>query len=231
MAKLVPAILTRDPEEVYEKIKLLESIPEVTDIQVDFEDGKFVDNLTILPHDLDPVETQLKIEAHLMVQNPQHYFHQLEHLGFWSVTFHYESFSKVSDLETAIRNAKTLGLEVGVAINPETEISAIDKLVTDVDFCLLMSVHPGLQGQKFVREALGRLKTLRRKHPKLMIEIDGGVNVDNFETILAFGADRIIVGSGIWQTPDPKKTIQEFLGRLKNSTKGPKNARTRNQDS
>ncbi|MBI4050391.1 MAG: hypothetical protein HY396_00220 [Candidatus Doudnabacteria bacterium] len=215
MATLVPAILTRDPEEVYEKIKFLESVPGITDIQIDFEDGKFVDNKTILPHDLQTLETKLQIEAHLMVQNPERFFHQLEHLGVKTAVFHFESFSNFSEIETAIGNAKSLDLKVGLAINPATELAVVEKFADQVDLCLLMSVHPGLQGQNFLRASLGRLKTLRNRHRGLIIEIDGGINLDNFETIVGFGADRIVVGSGIWQTPDPKKTIHHFLQKLK----------------
>lgn len=174
MPILIPAILTRDPDEVYEKIRLLESTPEITDVQIDFADGQFVENITILPSDLRPFESFLKVEAHLMTQNPQYYFHGLEHIGIKMVVIHFESFSKVIDLLTAIRNAKSLGLSCGVAINPETDIEVLNDLVEEIDLVVLLGVHPGYQGQKFLERSLDRLQIVGSRYKGLISEIDGG---------------------------------------------------------
>lgn len=215
MPILVPAILSKDPEEVREKVKLLESIPEISDLQIDFEDGQFVDNYTALPKDLAGLETRLKLEAHLMVKSPGQYFENLERLKIELLFLHFESFAKVEELLTAVSNARALGFRCGVAINPGTETSVVDRFVDQIDGVLLMSVNPGWQGQKFIPESLERLEVLRKAHRNAILEIDGGINLDNFETVVAHGADRIVVGSGIWQTPDPKETIYQFLEKLK----------------
>lgn len=215
MIILVPAILSRDPEEVREKIRLLESVPEITEVQIDFEDGRFVENQTVLPGDLGHLETRLKIEAHLMVKDPPHYFDDLEILPAELLFLHFESFSRLSDLLTAISNARALGFRCGVAINPATELSAVESFAQETDAVLLMSVNPGWQGQKFLPQSLERLQELRKNHGGLTLEIDGGVNLDNFGAVAAHGANRIVVGSAIWQSADPRATIYDFLGKLK----------------
>lgn len=215
MAVLIPAILSKSPEEIEEKIKFLESIPEIEEVQIDFADGKFVPNATAMPREISGLQTGLFIEAHLMTQAPQNYFHDLELLRTRTLLLHYESFISVAALSAALNNAKTLGMGAGVAINPQTEISALGPLAADLDMVLIMGVVPGFQGQQFIPETLDRIAELRKKHPKMIIEVDGGVKLENFQSMVAHGADRIVVGSAIWQTKDPKAAIYEFLKKLK----------------
>ncbi len=215
MAKLIPSILTKSADEVLEKIIFLESIPELTDAQIDFADGKFVANTLVQPKDIGPLKTRLNLEAHLMTHEPQKYFHDLETMGMSLVFIHYESFKSNEDILTAIRNAKTLGLRCGLAANPNTPIEIFDWFAEKFDEALLMGVHPGLQGQKFIPQTLERIKTLRERHNRAIIEVDGGVKLDNVETLIAYGADKVNVGSGIWQTPDARETIYSFLKKLK----------------
>lgn len=214
MPTLVPAILTRDPSEVEEKIRYLESVPEITEVQIDFADGKFVPNTTAMPKEVNALDTHLYLEAHLMVQAPQHYFHDLELLRPRTVIIHYESYHDLGHLFAALKNIKALGMGAGVAINPRTEVSVLDKLAGDIDIALVMGVTPGFQGQEFLAETLDRVQNLRKKHPQMIIEVDGGVKLENFEALVAHGADRIVVGSGIWQNKDPKQTIKQFLALL-----------------
>ena len=214
-AILIPAILTRDPEEIYEKLEYLESIPEISEVHIDFADGKMVPNLTALPADLWPAKTRLKLEAHLMVGDPARYFHYLEHFGVRQIILHYESFAVISSLLTAARNIKALGFGCGVAINPRTEVGVYDKIIDEIDIAQIMCVNPGFQGQPFIHETFDRLQTLRKAHPDAIIQVDGGINLTNIEAIRAHGANRIVVGSGIWQSKDPRERIYELLEKLK----------------
>lgn len=215
MTMIVPAVLTKNPDEFQEKLEFLESIQKIMDIHLDIADGEFVTNHTFLPKELGKINSRIKVEAHMMVKNPQYYFHDLEYAGVKMVSIHYESFFRLSDLETALKNAKFLGFETGLFLNPETEVSVVDSLADNLDVLALMSVHPGYQGQKFVPESYDRLELLRKKHPHALIEIDGGINLDNFSSIKEHRPDRIVIGSGIWQTKDVKQRIQEFFERLK----------------
>lgn len=214
MAKLVPAILTRDPEEIYEKLKILESVPEVTEFQIDFADGRFVENKTCLPKDLKPFLTRLSGEAHLLTLTPNVFFHDLEHLGFESVVVHYEAFGIEPEIKNALKNGKYLGFSTGLGLNPHTDIEVVKKFEGLLDGVTLMSVHPGFQGQPFLEDTFARLAALRKLSKSFIIEIDGGVNLGNIQALAAHGADRLIVGSGIWHAKNPKKAIHEFLNIL-----------------
>ncbi len=216
MTVFVPAILTQDISDAKLKLDFLASMQGVTDLHLDIADGVFVPNKTILPGDIPANPTQLKIEAHMMVNNPSIYFQDLERAGVASVTIHYESFSQLEELVTAVDNLKILGLRVGVSINPETNVNVFDKFISKIDRCLLMSVHPGFQGSKFVPETFERLRELRKTHRDVIIEVDGGVTLENFESLMAHGANRLVVGSAIWKSQDPKQTIDKFLEKTKN---------------
>lgn len=215
MTILVPSILTKDPEEVHEKLRFLESIPELSVVQIDFADGKFVPNELCYPKDIGRLETRLEIEAHLMVRNPQAYFHDLEAMGAKTVFIHYESFHSNHELETALANARHTRLRRGLAINPQTEVGIFSNFINQIEETLIMGVNPGFQGAAFIPETLERCASLRVMYPDAIIEVDGGVKLNNIETLVAAGASKVNVGSGIWQTPDHKKTIRELLNKLK----------------
>lgn len=216
MAILVPAILTRDPNEVSEKLQFLKKFPEVSDVQIDFADGQFAPNRTILPDEITRLPAKFKIEAHMMVKDPQHYFHNLEDLGISSVILHYESFSDHHQLESALRNIKFLEMKSGLAVNPNTDISVFDHFSLYVDVALVLGVNPGFQGQQFIPETLDRLKVLRERHEDVIIEVDGGVKLGNVGKLVGLGVDRVVVGSGIWVTQDPEETLKEFLKIIRN---------------
>lgn len=211
MAVLVPAILTREPSEVKEQFSFLESFPQITDVQIDFADGKFVPNKTVLPKELEMFDSKFRVEAHMMVFQPQNYLHDLEGLEIDSVIIHYESSRDHGRLESVLSNIKSLGMKCGLAINPNTEIGVFDMFIEQIDVAVIMSVNPGFQGQAFISETLDRIKALRQKHPDAIIEVDGGVKLENVGEVIGAEADRIVVGSGIWVTPEPKSTIKKFL--------------------
>jgi len=211
MAKLIPAILSKDPVHIDEQLSFLGSFPEITDVQIDFADGGFVPNETALPGQLFEIPKKLKIEAHMMTFNPQKYLHDLEELGVDLVIVHYECFRSREQIESTLRNIKSLGMKCGLAANPQTELDVFDAFINRLDLALILGVNPGFQGQPFIQDTYERLNTLRRRHRDAIIEVDGGVKLENFGEILGTGIDRIVVGSGIWVTPDPGKTIREFL--------------------
>lgn len=215
MAIIVPAILTKDPEEFLEKLEILEGIPEITDVHLDIEDGEFVPNHTFLPKELPKLKTRLAIEAHMMVRNPHFYYHDLEAAGINLVNLHFESFFRIADLLTAVKNLKSLGLRCGVFLNLATEVGVFDRLAGEIDVMGIMSVHPGFQGQKILPESYDRLENLRKNHPEATIEIDGGINTHNFFSIMAHRPDRIVIGSGIWHAKDARARIHEYMQKIK----------------
>ncbi|KKW22099.1 MAG: Ribulose-phosphate 3-epimerase [Parcubacteria group bacterium GW2011_GWA2_51_12] len=213
--ELVPSILTKSADEIYEKLDFLSAVPEISTAQIDFADGKFVPSELVHPRSLRAFDTRLVLEAHLMVQDPTHYFEALFHLGFRAVFIHFESFHNKEQAGTALKNARHAGLRSGLAINPSTGVEIFDWLEGMYDEALVMGVNPGLQGQAFIPETAERVEVLRRKHPDAIIEVDGGVKIENVGSLVAHGANKLNAGSGIWQSPDPKKTIAEFIEKLK----------------
>lgn len=215
MALLIPAILSKEPSEVEEKIRFLESIPEITEVHIDFEDGRFVPNDTVLPKDLFGIKTRLAIDAHLMVASPQDYFHDLQHLGAATADIHFESFIGFTELLNAASNLRAMKMKVGVAVNPETDLEIFKSLMPEIDVAFIMSVYPGFQGKPFLPQSLDRCAVLRKSYPTAIIQMDGGISLSNITAVRAHGADRIVVGSGIWKNLDPKKTIYELLEKIK----------------
>jgi len=214
VATLIPAILTRDPEEVYEKLRFLDSIPEIRELHLDFADGKLVPNKTILPGDLKYLDTRLRIDAHLMVCNPHHYFHDLEALGVKTVVIHFESFQSVHDLAVAVENAAAMEFECSIALNHHTDVSVLEQFKGKVKMATMLCVDPGYQGQPMLPDALDRIVEVRRRYPDMIIEADGGVRLENIESLVGHGADRIVVGSGIWHSAKPLEKIKSFLDKL-----------------
>ena len=216
MVELVPAILTRDKNDLEEKIRFLESIPEIEEVHIDFEDAEFVPNLTILPPDFPKLETRLKFEAHLMVSKPQDFFHVLQSIeSVKTLILHLESFRDTPAASTALENVRRLGFRAGVALNPNTAIESVLQLVSSVELIQIMGVFPGFQGRKFIPETFQKISTLRNAAKNVIICVDGGVKLDNAEGLRRAGADRIVVGSAIWLERDPKQTIYEFLKKIK----------------
>lgn len=215
MAVLIPAILSKEVSEVEEKIRFLESIPEIAEVHLDFEDGEFVPNDTVSPKDLFNIKTRLVIDAHMMVVSPQIYFHDLQHLGVDTADIHFESFNSFAELLNAVSNLHTLEMKAAVVINPETDIEIFKTLVPEIDVVFLMSVYPGFQGKPFLPASLDRSAALRKSYPNAIIQIDGGINLGNIEAARAHGANRIVVGSGIWHNLDAKKTIYELLSLIR----------------
>ena len=215
MAILIPSILSKQADEVHEKIQLLEAVPGLTTVHIDFADGKFVDNQLVSAKEIGRLDTRLELEAHLMVANPQTWFHDLEVLGYKTVFVHFEAFAGHEQVQNALYSIRHLNMRAGLAINPNTDIEVFDWFIGDVDELLLMGVTPGYQGQPLDENLFVRLSALRKKHKDVIIEVDGGVKLENFAMVAAEGADKLNVGSGIWHAKDPKHRIQEFLETLK----------------
>jgi ribulose-phosphate 3-epimerase len=177
-------------------------------LHLDVMDGHFVPNLT---YGLPIIEaarrcTALPLETHLMVSSPAEYAEQYHAAGVDAITFHYEA---VDDARPLLEKIHSLGAEAGLAINPETPVSAIAPLLDACDLVLVMSVSPGFGGQQFERVALDKLRDLRLLGgERLILEVDGGVNSKTIADCAAAGAQSLIVGSGIFKQADYSAAIR-----------------------
>ncbi len=142
-----------------------------------------------------------------MVQDPADYFRGFKEAGAQRVVFHYEA---AGHREQTIAQARAMGLQVGLAVNPETPVSALQPLLDRVDSVLFLSVNPGFYGAPFIPEVLDKVRELRRLNPRADIGIDGGIKESNLKLVAQSGVDSICVGSAIFREPDPGKAFRHL---------------------
>ena len=180
---------------------------------LDIMDGVFVPNITFGTPILEIFDSLGKkhLDMHLMIINPEKYIEKFAGLGADTITVHYEA---CDDLEKIIRDIKKLGVKAGVAINPNTDVSLLDHLLEEIDLVCLMSVFPGFSGQKFIPETFPRLKELKsmvnEKNTNTLIQIDGGVSLNNAQELISLGADVLVAGSFVFKSDSPKETIEKL---------------------
>jgi ribulose-phosphate 3-epimerase len=193
-------------------------------IHVDVMDGHFVPNITIGPLVVKAVRgvTDRVLDVHLMIENPDLYIPDFAQAGADWITVHQEA---CPHLHRSIHLIKDQGKKAGVSINPATPVSLLEDILGEVDLVLIMSVNPGFGGQKFIPNALEKVKKLkdmaREQKADFLIEIDGGVGLNNAGEIARAGVDVLVAGSAVFGTPDPGKTVQELLKTIQQESESP----------
>jgi ribulose-phosphate 3-epimerase len=206
MIEIIPTIIAKDFQELQEKVSKVE--PYVEWVQLDVMDGQFVDNATWNnPADLSDLKTSLKMEVHLMISNPEEYLDEWIASGVKRIIIHFESTKQP---EEVIRRIKQAGLEVGLAINPETSVEVVDSFIDRLDMVLVMSVRPGRGGQQFLEETLDKVKDLRSKYQNVNIGVDGGINSETAPKVIEAGANLLAAGTAIFQSDNIEQTIKEL---------------------
>tara|TARA_B100001093_G_scaffold302867_1_gene288856 strand:+ start:447 stop:1106 length:660 start_codon:yes stop_codon:yes gene_type:complete len=210
--QISPSILSANFSELGNEIKKLE-VCGADMIHVDVMDGHFVPNLTIGPPVIKALKKKSSIpfDVHLMISPVHKYIEAYANAGADIITIHPEA---TDDLNASILKIKELNKKVGVSLNPETKIEIILDLLEKIDLVLIMSVNPGFGGQKFMPEVLTKVKDLKKirdeKDLKFDIEIDGGINFDNFKSAIEAGANILVSGTTIFKSNngDIKKNIE-----------------------
>ena len=202
--KISPSILSADFSQLSNEIKRLESAG-ADMIHVDVMDGHFVPNLTIGPPVIKRLRncTKLPFDVHLMISPVHKYIEDYSKAGADIITVHSEATDNLID---SINLIKKLNKKVGVSLNPETKINIVSDYLKEIDLILIMSVHPGFGGQKFMPEVLNKIKELKKikeeKKLNFNIEIDGGINFDNYKLAIQAGADILVSGTTIFKNND-----------------------------
>jgi len=170
-------------------------------LHIDVMDGAFVPSISFGMPVIKSIRscTKLFFDVHLMVQEPIRYVAEFANCGADLITVHAEA---CRDLDATIAAIRAAGKKVGISINPETETKRIAPYVKEADLILVMSVHPGFGGQKFIPESLEKIKEIRtmieQENPKCFLEVDGGIHTGNVKEVLAAGADVIVAGTAVF---------------------------------
>lgn len=210
MSKVIPAILTKDIAELQNKLVKIQGLTDW--VQIDIMDGEFVGNTSISLEDIFKAQAakDFSLEAHLMVKNPADYFSLCQKNNVKRVIFHIET----GDTEKILSEAQKFSFQKGLALNPETPIQEIMPYINQIDVAVLMSVEPGFGGQEFIIETLQKISELKKIAPQLLIEIDGGVNLENIKMISDAGADYLVVGSGLFKSGNIQERFKEFQTKI-----------------
>ncbi len=212
MALIAPSILAADFSTLGTTMQLLDNSP-ADWIHLDIMDGRFVPNISYgipVVRDIRPYTSKI-FDVHLMIEEPSKYAEAFKKAGADYLTVHYEA---CPNLHRNIQQIKDLGMKAGVALNPHTPVSLLSEIIADLDLVLIMSVNPGFGGQSFIPQSIEKIKQTRELINKTgssaVIEVDGGLNLDNTPQTLKAGADVIVAGSSILKSDDVLGTIQDF---------------------
>ena len=211
---IAPSILAANFGNLDQDVLMLNE-SEADWIHVDVMDGVFVPNISFGPMIVRQIQAKatIPLDVHLMIVNPENYVDQFIDIGAEVVTFHLEATDHAHRL---IQSIKSKGCKAGIAINPQTNVSNLEDLLEDLDLICLMSVNPGFGGQKFIYRTLHKVSQLKdhiiTRNLETLIEVDGGVGLQNAESLLKAGADVLVAGSSVFKSNDPRDTIV----RLKN---------------
>jgi ribulose-phosphate 3-epimerase len=210
MKYIAPSILSADFSKLANEIERVES-GGADFIHVDVMDGHFVPNITIGPVVIGSLKgkTNKPMDVHLMIENPDFYINDFINAGSDIITVQAEA---CTHLHRTIQLINERNIKSGVAINPATPLCSIEEILSDVYLVLIMSVNPGFGGQKFIPFCIDKIERLKdmiiSRKLATLIEVDGGVKMDNIKKIADAGADILVAGSAIFGTDDPAKTTR-----------------------
>ncbi len=209
---VAPSILSANFAYLGDAIKMMNE-SESDWIHVDVMDGRYVPNITIGPPVISSIRPLTKkiFDVHLMIVEPEKFIDEFQKAGADILSIHLEASPH---LHRSIQAIKESGMKAGVAINPHTNVNQLEDILPEIDVVCMMSVNPGWGGQKFIPGTLNRIRKLKAliksTNSKALIEVDGGVSVDNAHSILKAGADVLVAGNSVFKSKNPLQTISSL---------------------
>ena len=212
MIHILPSILSADFSRLGDEIAAVER-GGASMLHVDVMDGHFVPNLTLGPPVVESIRkiTKSVLDVHLMITDPDKFAPIFVEAGADQVSVHYEA---ATHLDRTVRHIQSLGARAGVVLNPATPVSMLEDILDVADYVLIMSVNPGFGGQQFIPNAIHKIRRLERIRRErglpFKIQIDGGVNRDNVESIVRAGCDWLVAGSSIFHSEDSASAVRDL---------------------
>ncbi|MFM7155006.1 MAG: ribulose-phosphate 3-epimerase [Bacteroidota bacterium] len=209
---IAPSLLAADFTRLSEEMQMVNR-SEADWFHVDVMDGRFVPNITFGMFIVEAMKKMAEkpLDVHLMIVEPEKYIESFRKAGADVITVHYEA---CPHLHRTVHQIRETGAKAGVALNPHTPVSVLADLIEDIDLVCIMSVNPGFGGQKFIYRSLEKTRQLREMidtaNASVMIEIDGGVGLQNAESLLQAGADVLVAGSSVFSAQNPEDTISKL---------------------
>lgn len=214
---IAPSVLAADFTRLADEFSMVNR-SEADWFHIDVMDGRFVPNITFgqfIIHFMSKM-AEKPLDVHLMIVEPERYIEQFREAGAANITVHLEA---CPHLHRTIQQIKATGAKAGVALNPHTPVSLLEDVLEDLDLVCLMSVNPGFGGQKFIYQTIPKIRKLREMIDTInghaLIEIDGGVGLQNAQVLVEAGADVLVAGNAVFGAKDPFQVISEMkkMGR------------------
>lgn len=209
---IAPSLLSADFARLHEAMDMINA-SEADYFHLDVMDGRFVPNITFGMPVIKALKGHAKkpFDVHLMIVEPEKYIDAFADAGADILTIHQEVSPH---LHRSLQSIKAAGMQAGVSLNPSTPVSTLEDLIEDIDLVLIMSVNPGFGGQKFIPRTYEKIRALKRliteRGAKTMIEVDGGVTLENAPLLAEAGADILVAGNTVFSAPDPAKMIADL---------------------